>query len=546
MEKPTFNSTFRLINDKIIDKLDYSDGEIFYSLIVKYLCGETYYKKWNDISDTEKNYIMNFINKINTNYLNRAQFNELLLLIEQDRMEEDFFKFLWEEKITKENFLNGIKKFRLVSLLCYGNFRFAYKSMSLGKKEDIYKKLGPHWKEIDKNYFSQRPEKAIDIINIEREETQYIGQITGQDIEKEGEFIIRNWNNLEKKWGFDELQELKDIYKQEGEKVKKVQKDAINNTNIYLTWDYIDIYIATSMRNSWEYEDTYDLIQNVLKDKKLEELNLRYFDPTHSLCPGRINKGIVEGLMLKRARCTIYMVQENDTMGKDSELAATLAQGKPVIAFIPEIDINKQKDKIKKLPIKYIRNRLLSLMQEILYDPSNTDKFKEIDIKFNDIIENFLKIVKSDSTEPILSLWKKQDSKIKKQIVGFDKLCQIISLAEQINYDKKAKTLSKYHPLSLQINLESGVANGLLLVRSYKNCVDLLFNLLTNNLRFTIKEKPVEDAEKIENMRNEEKTNTILEEEISKSPFRVISNYEKLSNSFWNFYLNSSVQYFKL
>lgn len=39
--------------------------------------------------------------------------------------------------------------------------------------------------------------------------------------------------------------------------------------------------------------------------------------------------------MLKRARCTIYMAQETDTFGKDSELATTLAQGKPVIVFCP-------------------------------------------------------------------------------------------------------------------------------------------------------------------------------------------------------------------
>jgi len=32
---------------------------------------------------------------------------------------------------------------------------------------------------------------------------------------------------------------------------------------------------------------------------------------------------------------------------------------------------------------------------------------------------------------------------------------------------------------------------------------------------------------------------TILEEEISECPFRVVTDYEKLTNSFWNFYLVS-------
>ena len=46
-------------------------------------------------------------------------------------------------------------------------------------------------------------------------------------------------------------------------------------------------------------------------------------------------EGLAEALMLRRAACTIYFAQENDTLGKDSELASTLAQGKPVIAFVP-------------------------------------------------------------------------------------------------------------------------------------------------------------------------------------------------------------------
>jgi len=40
--------------------------------------------------------------------------------------------------------------------------------------------------------------------------------------------------------------------------------------------------------------------------------------------------------MLQRATLTIYNAGSQDTMGKDSELAATLAQGKPVIVFVPE------------------------------------------------------------------------------------------------------------------------------------------------------------------------------------------------------------------
>ena len=42
--------------------------------------------------------------------------------------------------------------------------------------------------------------------------------------------------------------------------------------------------------------------------------------------------------MLKRAKCTIYLAGETETLGKDSELAATLAQGKTVIAYVPSLE----------------------------------------------------------------------------------------------------------------------------------------------------------------------------------------------------------------
>jgi len=60
--------------------------------------------------------------------------------------------------------------------------------------------------------------------------------------------------------------------------------------------------------------------------------------------------------MLKRARCTVYSVQDTDTLGKDSELASTLAQGKPVIAFIPELDLA---DRLHSLSVR-IRPRSLN------------------------------------------------------------------------------------------------------------------------------------------------------------------------------------------
>ena len=131
------------------------------------------------------------------------------------------------------------------------------------------------------------------------------------------------------------------------------RKQGIFNTEVYLTWDYIDVYIATSMREQWEYFEVYEFINQVFSKPRIKNLNLRYFDPTQSYCSNNRDKGLLESLMLKRASCTIYLAQENDTMGKDSELAATLAQGKPVIAYVPRKDATKYSQELKKYPLDF-------------------------------------------------------------------------------------------------------------------------------------------------------------------------------------------------
>jgi hypothetical protein len=88
-----------------------------------------------------------------------------------------------------------------------------------------------------------------------------------------------------------------------------------------------------------------------------------------------------------------------------------------------------------------------------------------------------------------------------------------------MNYNRKAWILKESHPLAMQVDLESGVANGLLIVRSSEQCSELLRRILTNNLKFTIENQG---------------DYWLLKEKISDSAFRVITKDEKLTNSFWN------------
>jgi hypothetical protein len=319
--------------------------------------------------------------------------------------------------------------------------------------------------------------------------------------------------------------EIIEYYKNLQDDIKELKEKAYNNTIIYLSWDYMDVYVSTSMRYKWDYEEVFEFTEKLFDDPCLKELNIRYFDPTQSFSYNRIDKGLLECLMLKRVYCTVYMVQFEDTLGKDSELAVTLAQGKPVIAYIPEIsDINSHIQKIKKYPLDYFQKRIFYGLGNDIF---NEDDFKKelkkngiSDIKkLGGIFREFTKKLQ----KVVLNLWLKAHEKFKTENEKlFNDICLIVSIIDKVVYDKRAQILKKSHPLAIQVNLNTGVANGVLLVRKPEDCSKLIRNILTNSLSFKIKK---------------DKGITILEEKISGCLFRVVTDDEKLTNSFWNFYL---------
>ena len=126
------------------------------------------------------------------------------------------------------------------------------------------------------------------------------------------------------------------------ETIKKIEKlKEIGRTNQlhYLrNIEMIDVYVATSMRDDEEYIEMAKFVDRVFHEPKVASLNLRYFDPTLCYCDSRLDKGIIECLLVRTAKVTVYCAQDGDTFGKDSELAATLCQGKPVIVYVPSDD----------------------------------------------------------------------------------------------------------------------------------------------------------------------------------------------------------------
>jgi len=231
--------------------------------------------------------------------------------------------------------------------------------------------------------------------------------------------------------------------------------------------------------------------------------------------------------MLKRAKCTIYMVQESDTLGKDSELASTLAQKKPVIAFIPKYDISEIEKSIEKCELDELLHKIyLFKAQRIFMDEEFIDEIKkELNLNsdtIKNIIESFLEDYENYRKEQKFTLWDEKEKEFKSiKYKEFSNLCKILSYATRKYFDYREEVLKGKHPLAMQIDMISGVANGVLVVREIDKCVKLLKQIITNSLEFEIKH---------------EEGYTGLFEKNTGSIYRIITDDKTLTNSFWNFF----------
>jgi hypothetical protein len=270
------------------------------------------------------------------------------------------------------------------------------------------------------------------------------------------------------------------------------------NHHCYLDYDHMDVYVATSMREKHDFWNVSRFVTEVFGKPEVADLKLRYFDPTQAYCPHRIDKGLSEALMLKRASCAIYMAGESDTLGKDSELAATLAQGKPVIAYVPRLEDYERFKKEFAEP----------LLQEVY--PGE------------DYALVALRILQSYAPE---SAWSR--SEIRGWIEETPKLDEILPVlfdsAKEL-YNKRALNLLDTHPLGLQVNLETGVGNGVLVARDTNQCAKLLQGILLDELGFDLDDRSNENF-------------IFLREKATRSVHRVVTRDQHLTNSFWNFYL---------
>jgi len=425
------------------------------------------------------------------NGLGYSQLNELLLLLGYDRVTHAFFQYLVDETLdyqpgcelrSIEELQAAVERARQLSLLFFGNVKFGFKK--LARDADELSFYHASTQPIDAEILKQRHDPIHPVDPIPASETYFLGYMIQKELD----------DRLKKNPADATALSEKRVQQQVCDK-------GVRNHHAYLVSDHLDVYVATSMRRRHEYTEVAEFTHQLFSHNRIRDLKLRWFDPTQAYCPDRVDKGLAEALMLKRAKCTLYLAQESDTLGKDSELASTLAQGKPVIAYVPSPTDEEVRDSVSRLSGVYSQSEAAIILERLQMLASNL-------------------------------AW--SDQQVRRWLEAPDQLDRDRALALLVkttreHYDKRAQTLRESHPLGIQVNLDTGVANGVLVVRSIHDCAELIYRIVTRTLQFRVERKTIESVEY-----------HFLREMVSNSIFRVMTGDAMLTNSFWNFYLEPS------
>ena len=179
--------------------------------------------------------------------------------------------------------------FRIRAILRFGNVKYAFKYLS---SLDVHQ-LAAEWSlfdPIEQSEFAKRHAPLFPISTIPGDQTYYLGYLIKRDIEDR---LKKNSNDAEA---------LRESIAREG-----VVEAGKRNHRAYLAYDHMDVYVATSMRERHEYQIVSQVVNDVFSYTELRQMKVRWFDPTQAYCEDRIDKGLVEGLMLKRGICTLYL-----------------------------------------------------------------------------------------------------------------------------------------------------------------------------------------------------------------------------------------------
>lgn len=589
---------FNIPEELYINYTNSNGQRLQFELILSELTGKKSSLTYLSIIEIEE--ANNHINKFFQNNIPLEQsfdnFNRCLIFYGIKKTSKKFFSnYLYknETNFTIKNFENNVNKYQKDVMRTYNTFSLAYEE--LNQNDEIFDKYLNCLNPISIIHYQKRTEWDS-IIEIDNKFLKYLGYIAAaeakkDDLEKKeiNDFLEKIINNnsiledkiininlledyfpkptlhridsllrkIDKELGHslfsslfavskNDLKELQTKIKPFAEDeiliMQNTQNQAFSNLTNYLTADYMDFYVATSMRTEGDFISVNKFIKRLIEHGNIKDLKLRYFNPTLSWIEDRVSKGLVEALMLKRANVTIYMAQKTDTFGKDSEASVSLGQGKPVIVYVPKLVINEL-----NLDTEKLSNQSMDELKNIY---GNT---RSVGLDKQSLLSNIIEESLEKATEEILintlkNYWDKFDlesesHRIKTDIIKKDfkalinsikneeeistinedlaRVVKEILLATSINFEKRANVFKEIHPLALQVVIKSGVLNGILVTRTLNSTANLLSQLLENKLEYELEH---------------DVNNYKLLEKTTKSVVRVISKNKLLINSFEQFY----------
>ena len=324
--------------------------------------------------------------------IDRERLNIILSTWKIEPVNRHFFKYYFKEQIkTTDELLDGFHHFMRDALWHFGDIRRGFSVLSQLESIDNY--IQKHQFDVEE-FKTRLPWLLVD--NIAPLDRGFLGYVSGQrtysehkvlsitetilkviddnktewngfdvntlkqkiaekisheDLEQSKKLLDINECNKIDLWSLAELNKnkvavSKTLLKVE-ETIKKIEKLKMvgerNQLHYLRNIETIDVYVATSMRDDREYVEMAKFVEEVFQEQNIAKLNLRYFDPTLCYCESRVDKGVIECLLVRTAKVTVYCAQDGDTFGKDSELAATLCQGKPVIVYVPQDEQDKER-----------------------------------------------------------------------------------------------------------------------------------------------------------------------------------------------------------
>lgn len=301
--------------------------------------------------------------------------------------------------------------------------------------------------------------------------------------------------------------------------IEKIRELGRKNTYAYLSTNEIDIYFATSMRTGLDFVSNSNFVEGVIGILKNNGLNLLSFDPTQSYLDDRIQKGLIESIMIKRCKIVVYNAQEQETFGKDAEAGIGLAHQKPVIIYVPRI--LPHHEKLREFyeivdTAGYEKGDLGEALKNKGYlSEDEYYKFIAPETEKGEAIKGILR--ESEKLKSIFREISIDELRAELTSKGYDPTIPEIhkdvreySFEKMLKFETRALLFKDLHPLSFQISPLDGIARGVFVTRTTGETADLIRVILLKTLEYEI----IGEDQALPNY--------LLRDKITKSPVRAL------------------------